>query len=164
MSSRLFTRHFPYSDTEPRPKKTHGPVSRRGLTISPRTHPRTPKRPLAALPAAIPSTQRTTLPNGLRILTAAMPHTHSVSLSLYVGAGSRYERDQEAGVSHFVEHLLFKGTEKLPTAKDVAEAIDGVGGVLNGGTDREYTVYYIKVARPTWTSPWTCSSSWFATL
>jgi predicted Zn-dependent peptidase len=95
-----------------------------------------------------PFYQRSVLNNGLRILTAAMPHTHSVSLSLYVGAGSRYERDPEAGVSHFVEHLLFKGTEKLPTAKDVAEAIDGVGGVLNGGTDREYTVYYIKVARP----------------
>ncbi|HET8943206.1 MAG TPA: pitrilysin family protein [Dehalococcoidia bacterium] len=92
--------------------------------------------------------QRTTLPNGLRILTAAMPHTHSVSLSLYVGTGSRYERDEEAGVSHFLEHLLFKGTERWPTAKEVAETVDGVGGLLNGGTDREYTVYYIKVARP----------------
>jgi len=92
--------------------------------------------------------QRTTLPNGLRILTAAMPHTHSVSLSLYVGTGSRYERDEEAGVSHFLEHLLFKGTERWPTAKQMAETIDGVGGLLNGGTDREYTVYYIKVARP----------------
>lgn len=91
---------------------------------------------------------RTTLPNGLRILTAAMPHTHSVSLSLYVGTGSRYERDEEAGVSHFLEHLLFKGTERWPTAKEVAETVDGVGGLLNGGTDREYTVYYIKVARP----------------
>jgi predicted Zn-dependent peptidase len=95
-----------------------------------------------------PFYQRTVLGNGLRILTAAMPQTHSVSVSLYVGAGSRYERESEAGVSHFVEHLLFKGTDKYPTAKDVAEAIDGVGGVLNGGTDREYTVYYIKVARP----------------
>ncbi len=95
-----------------------------------------------------PFYQRTVLPNGLRILTSSMPHTHSVSVSLYVGAGSRYEREREAGVSHFVEHLLFKGTEKRPTAQEVAEAIDGVGGVLNGGTDREYTVYYIKVARP----------------
>jgi len=95
-----------------------------------------------------PFYQRTVLPNGLRILTSAMPHTYSVSVSLYVGAGSRYEREREAGVSHFVEHLLFKGTEKRPTAQEVAEAIDGVGGVLNGGTDREYTVYYIKVARP----------------
>ncbi|HEU4759818.1 MAG TPA: pitrilysin family protein [Dehalococcoidia bacterium] len=92
--------------------------------------------------------QRTTLPNGLRVLTSAMPHTHSASVSVYVGAGSRYERDEEAGLSHFLEHLLFKGTEKRPTAKEIAEAIDSVGGMLNGGTDREYTVYYIKVARP----------------
>ena len=91
---------------------------------------------------------RTALPNGLRVLTSSMPHTRSVSLSLYVGTGSRYERDAEAGVSHFLEHLLFKGTERWPTAKDVAETVDGVGGLMNGGTDREYTVYYIKVARP----------------
>lgn len=92
--------------------------------------------------------RRTVLPNGLRILTSSMPHTHSVSLSLYVGAGSRYERDEEAGVSHIVEHMLFKGTKKRPTAKEIAEAIDGVGGVLNAATDREYTVYFTKVARP----------------
>ena len=92
--------------------------------------------------------ERTTLPNGLRIVSSPMPHTHSVALSLYVGTGSRYEVDGQAGVSHFVEHLLFKGTEKRPTAKEVAEAIDAVGGVLNAGTDREYTVYYVKVARP----------------
>ncbi len=94
-----------------------------------------------------PFFQRTVLPNGLRILTSSMPHTHSVSLTLYVGAGSRYERAAEAGVSHFVEHMLFKGTEKRRTAKEIAEAVDGVGGLLNGATDREYTVYYIKVAR-----------------
>src|SRR6266540_7407387 len=98
--------------------------------------------------AVEPFYQRTVLPNGLRILTSSMPSTHSVAVSLYVGAGSRYERESEAGVSHFVEHLLFKGTAKYPSAKEVAEAIDGVGGVLNGGTDREYTVYYIKAARP----------------
>lgn len=91
--------------------------------------------------------QRTVFPNGLRIATSAMPHTHSVAVSLYVGAGSRYERDEEAGVSHFLEHLLFKGTERRPTAKEIAEAIDSVGGILNGGTDRELTVYYVKVAR-----------------
>src|SRR3989304_5938034 len=95
-----------------------------------------------------PFYQRTVLPNGLRILTSAMPHTYSVSVSLYVGAGSRYEREREAGVSHFVEHLLFKGTEKRPTAQEVAEAIDGVGGVLNGGTDRESTGSHTKGARP----------------
>lgn len=95
-----------------------------------------------------PFYERTELPNGLRILTSTMPHTRSVSLSLYVGTGSRYEQDDEAGVSHFLEHMLFKGTEKRRTAKEIAEAIDGVGGLLNGGTDREYTIYYVKVARP----------------
>jgi predicted Zn-dependent peptidase len=77
-----------------------------------------------------------------------MPHTHSVSVSVYVGAGSRYESEDVAGVSHFLEHMLFKGTDKWRTAKEIAEAIDGVGGVMNGATDRELTTYYIKVARP----------------
>ncbi|HEY8490340.1 MAG TPA: pitrilysin family protein [Dehalococcoidia bacterium] len=92
--------------------------------------------------------QKTTLPNGLRILTAPMPQTRSVTLSIYVGAGSRYEEAPKAGLSHFVEHLCFKGTERRPTAREISEAIDSVGGVLNGGTDRELTVYYCKVARP----------------
>lgn len=95
-----------------------------------------------------PFYERTVLDNGLRVISSSMPHTHSVSLTLYVGAGSRYEKDADAGVSHFVEHMLFKGTEKRPTAKEIAEAVDGVGGMMNGATDREYTVYYIKVARP----------------
>ena len=90
---------------------------------------------------------RTVLPNGIRVLTSAMPTVRSVTVSLYVGAGSRYERDEEAGLSHFLEHLLFKGTKKRPSAKEIAEAIDGVGGVMNGGTDRELTVFYVKVAR-----------------
>ncbi|MEX0799663.1 MAG: pitrilysin family protein [Dehalococcoidia bacterium] len=91
--------------------------------------------------------RRTVLPNGLRILTSAMPTARSAAVSIYIGAGSRYERDEEAGLSHFLEHLLFKGTKKRPTAKEIAEAIDGVGGVMNGATDRELTVYYAKVAR-----------------
>ena len=92
--------------------------------------------------------RRTVLPNGIRVLTSAMPTTRSVSATVYVGTGSRYERDEEAGLSHFLEHLLFKGSRKRPSAKEVAEAIDGVGGLMNGGTDRELTVYYVKVARP----------------
>jgi predicted Zn-dependent peptidase len=92
--------------------------------------------------------EATTLENGLRILTAPMPHTRSVSVSFYVGAGSRYETAPVAGLSHFVEHMLFKGSRKRPTAKDISEAVDRVGGMLNGGTDRELTVYYVKVARP----------------
>jgi predicted Zn-dependent peptidase len=92
--------------------------------------------------------EKTTLPNGLRILAAPMPHAHSVSVGIYVGTGSRYERKEEAGLSHFVEHLCFKGSAKRPTAKDISEAIDGVGGFLNGGTDRELTVFYGKVPAP----------------
>ncbi|HWC30567.1 MAG TPA: pitrilysin family protein, partial [Dehalococcoidia bacterium] len=91
---------------------------------------------------------KTTLPNGLRLITAPMPHTRSVSISIYVGAGSRYEKPAEAGISHFIEHLCFKGTAKRPSAQIISEAIDGVGGILNAATDREYTVYYAKVARP----------------
>ena len=91
---------------------------------------------------------RTTLGNGLRILTAPMPATRSVAVSVYVGAGSRYETDDEAGISHLLEHLLFKGTEKRPSAPIISELIEGVGGVLNASTDRELTTYYAKVARP----------------
>jgi predicted Zn-dependent peptidase len=91
--------------------------------------------------------RRTTLDNGLRIVTETMPGTRSVAVSLYVGAGSRYETPEEAGISHLLEHLVFKGTTKRPTAQEISELIDGVGGVMNAGTDRELTVYYAKVAR-----------------
>ncbi|MGH2587394.1 MAG: M16 family metallopeptidase [Dehalococcoidia bacterium] len=92
--------------------------------------------------------QRTTLANGLRVLTAPMPHTRSVAISFYVGAGSRYETEEISGLSHFLEHMLFKGTERRPTSQEISEAVDAVGGVLNAGTDRELTVYYAKVAAP----------------
>jgi len=91
--------------------------------------------------------QKTTLDNGLRLITSNMPHTHSVCLSLFIGTGSRYESEAEAGVSHFIEHLLFKGTEKRPSAREISGAIESVGGILNGGTDKELTVYWAKVAR-----------------
>ncbi len=92
--------------------------------------------------------QKTTLANGLRIVTSAMPHAHSISLVFFLAGGSRYESPEEAGLSHFVEHLCFKGTPRRPTAKEISEAIEGVGGILNGGTDKEATVYWAKVARP----------------
>jgi predicted Zn-dependent peptidase len=76
-----------------------------------------------------------------------MPHTQSVCIGIFVGVGSRYETDAEAGVSHFIEHLCFKGTQKRPTAREISEAIEGVGGILNGGTDKELTVYWCKVAQ-----------------
>jgi len=91
--------------------------------------------------------QKTTLDNGLRLITATMPHTQAVSVSFFIGVGSRYETEAEAGISHFIEHLLFKGTLKRPTAREISEAIEGVGGILNGGTDKELTVYWCKVAQ-----------------
>src|SRR5260370_28826781 len=96
----------------------------------------------------LPFCERTVLPNGLRILTSSMPHTHSVAVTIYVGAGSRYERDGEEGVSHYLEHMLFKGTEKRRTAKEIYAAIDGVRGLLNGATGCESPTYYIKRTRP----------------
>jgi len=92
--------------------------------------------------------QKTVLDNNLRIVSSAMPHTRSVCICIFIGTGSRYEIAEQAGLSHFVEHLCFKGTERRPTAKELSETIDGVGGVLNGGTDKELTVYWAKVARP----------------
>jgi len=92
--------------------------------------------------------QKTTLDNGLRIITATMPHTRAVCIGIFIGIGSRYEAEQEAGVSHFIEHLLFRGTQKRVTAKQISETIEGVGGILNGGTDKELTVYWCKVAQP----------------
>jgi predicted Zn-dependent peptidase len=92
--------------------------------------------------------QKITLDNGLRLVTATMPHTRSVSISFFIGAGSRYESDKQAGISHFIEHLCFKGTSERPTATDICSAVEGVGGILNGGTDKELTVYWCKVAQP----------------
>jgi predicted Zn-dependent peptidase len=74
-----------------------------------------------------------------------MPHTRSVCISIFIGTGSRYESSSQAGISHFVEHLLFKGTEKRPTARAISEAIESIGGIFNGGTDKELTVYWAKV-------------------
>jgi predicted Zn-dependent peptidase len=91
--------------------------------------------------------QKTTLPNGLRVLTSTMPHTHSVCIALFIGVGSRYESDKEAGISHFIEHVLFRGTAKRPNSREISEAIEGVGGILNGATDKELTFYWCKVTR-----------------
>ena len=91
--------------------------------------------------------QRTTLDNGLRVITATMPHIRSVSICVYIGVGSRYESDAEAGVSHFIEHMCFKGTPERPTAREIAEAIEGVGGFLNGATGKELSLYWCRVAQ-----------------
>ena len=88
--------------------------------------------------------QKSVIGNGVRILTEAMPQVVSSSIGIWVENGSRYEEPAENGISHFIEHLLFKGTKKR-TAAQIAEAFDAVGGVLNAFTGKEYTCYYAKV-------------------
>lgn len=90
--------------------------------------------------------QKSSLNNGLRIITNSMPHTRSVSVIFFMGVGGRYEAESESGVSHFIEHLCFKGTEKRRTSKEISEAIESVGGIINGGTDKELTTFWCRVA------------------
>lgn len=85
------------------------------------------------------------LPNGLRIIAEEMPHTHSVSMGVFTKVGSRYEPAELSGVSHFLEHMFFKGTQKR-NAKQISEAIEGIGGALNAYTSYDSTCYYAKVA------------------
>src|SRR5919205_4141164 len=89
--------------------------------------------------------QRTTLPNGLRLLTAPMPGMRSANIAFFFTVGSRYEPDHLAGISHFIEHMLFKGSRHYPTARLISEAIEGVGGVFNGSTSKELTSYTARV-------------------
>jgi len=87
---------------------------------------------------------KTQLNNGIRVITENIPHAHSVSIGIWVTNGSRHDRRELNGVAHFIEHLLFEGTEKR-SALDIAREIDSVGGVLNAFTCREYLCFYAKV-------------------
>ena len=87
---------------------------------------------------------KSTLSNGVRVLSEPMPQMVSATIGIWVENGSRYEQKQQNGVSHFIEHLLFKGTRRRNAAQ-IAEEIDAVGGVLNAFTGKEYTCYYAKV-------------------
>lgn len=89
---------------------------------------------------------RSQLDNGIRVVTEEMPGIPSVALGLWVANGSRHERPDQAGISHFLEHLFFKGTERRSAAQ-IAEEADAVGAVLNAFTGKEYTCYYAKVLR-----------------
>ena len=87
---------------------------------------------------------REVLDNGLRLITETMPHVRSVTLGVWLTRGSRHESDDRAGIAHFVEHMLFKGTDER-SAEDIAQAIDSIGGQLDAFTAKEYASYYIKV-------------------
>ncbi|MFH2011586.1 MAG: pitrilysin family protein [Pseudomonadota bacterium] len=88
--------------------------------------------------------QKTTLSNGIRVVTEEIPFVNSISIGVWVVLGSSDEKEEENGISHFIEHMLFKGTKKR-TAMQIAKEIESVGGVLNAATSKEYTSYYAKV-------------------
>src|SRR6187549_4047986 len=87
---------------------------------------------------------RDVLPNGLRLLTERMPHVRSVSIGVWLARGSRHETEEQSGIAHFVEHMLFKGTGTR-TAEDIAQTVDSIGGQMDAFTSKEYASYYIKV-------------------
>jgi predicted Zn-dependent peptidase len=90
--------------------------------------------------------ERRTLDNGLRVVTANVDQAQSVTCMVMLAAGSRYETRDTNGIAHFAEHMFFKGTERRPTAKDIAGEIDSIGAEFNAFTGKEYTGYYVKCA------------------
>ncbi|MFN8621726.1 MAG: pitrilysin family protein [Chloroflexota bacterium] len=89
--------------------------------------------------------ERTSLPGGPRVISARLPGTRSLSVAVHVLVGSRQESREKAGLAHFMEHITFRGTAGFPTSREVAEAIEGVGGTSNAATDRESTVYWSRL-------------------
>src|SRR5207245_2353567 len=98
-----------------------------------------------SVPLSSPPLRLETLQNGARLITIELKDRPSVSLAVMFRVGSRYESDKLAGVSHFLEHMFFKGSARYAGAKEIAEAIEGVGGVLNAATDKELTMYWARV-------------------
>ncbi|GLC43073.1 hypothetical protein PLESTF_001205200 [Pleodorina starrii] len=94
--------------------------------------------------STLPETRITTLPNGLRVATEAIPFAETTTLGMWINSGSRFETDANNGVAHFLEHILFKGTKKR-TVKDLEVEVENMGGQLNAYTGREQTCYYAKV-------------------
>jgi predicted Zn-dependent peptidase len=90
--------------------------------------------------------ERNTLDNGLRVLTANLDHAQSVTCMVMLAAGSRYETPDTNGIAHFSEHMFFKGTQRRPSARDIAGEVDSIGGEFNAFTGKEYTAYYVKCA------------------
>src|SRR5919106_937070 len=88
------------------------------------------------------------LARDLRLVTQEMPLARSVAMGLFVGVGSRHEQGAHAGLSHMLEHLVFKGTQRFPDPGELSEAVEGCGGSVNASTDRELTVYSAKVPAP----------------
>ena len=92
-----------------------------------------------------PMFERTKLPDGPRVISSRMPGSRSLSVAVYILAGSRLETRENAGVAHFMEHVTFKGTRDYPTTGAVSDAIEGCGGSTNAATDRETTIYWARL-------------------
>ncbi|MCY4109941.1 MAG: pitrilysin family protein [Chloroflexi bacterium] len=104
---------------------------------------------MSVAPASpVDSYEMTTLDNGLRVVSVTLPHTMAISFSIYFATGSRYESDASAGISHYLEHMLFKGTRSWPSAREISEAVEGVGGHLNAATGQEIVHYWARVPAP----------------
>ena len=88
--------------------------------------------------------EKAVLPNGLVIVTERMPHVRSVSVGIWLGTGSRGESPERNGIAHFIEHMVFKGTEKR-TAEEIAQTMDAVGGMMDAFTAKEMTSFNAKV-------------------
>ncbi len=88
--------------------------------------------------------KKTTLSNGLRIITVPMPTLESATVTVWVATGSRFEEESKAGISHFLEHMAFKGGKKYKSATEVSETIDGIGGEFNAATSTEWTNFYVR--------------------
>ena len=93
--------------------------------------------------------EKTALRNGVRVVTAPFPQVGSVSCFVMLSAGSRYETPESQGIAHFAEHMFFKGTERRPTARDIATEIDSIGGEFNAFTGKELTGYYVRCGSET---------------
>jgi len=98
---------------------------------------------------AVPVFEKTSLDNGIRVVTAPMPQVGSVACFVMLAAGSRYETPESKGIAHFSEHMFFKGTERRPTARTIATEIDAIGGEFNAFTGKEITGYYVKCGAET---------------
>jgi len=89
--------------------------------------------------------QKTTLPNGLRVVTVEMPHLHCAEMACYVKVGGRNEESATAGISHFLEHMIFRGTREWPTSLELERAFEAIGGAVNAATDAETTFYHSRL-------------------
>ncbi len=106
-----------------------------------------PLRYTQLVPQGRPPYRLSILPTGARVVSTELADRPSVTMAIMFKVGSRYESDKEAGISHFLEHMFFKGSARYGGAKEIAEAIEGVGGVLNAGTDKELTMYWARVPK-----------------